>query len=103
MSGGRGEAPVAPAFTISSKSPTISRMTDPATTPATQQDVAAILERVGSLAVSVTDQMRSLKADLTRSFNLAIELIRHNLAAANSDRIAGVENRVGAIERHVGL
>jgi ABC-type phosphonate transport system ATPase subunit len=78
-------------------------MTDPATTPATQQDVAAVLERVGSLEVSVTDQMQSLKAELTRSFDLAIELIRHDLVGANSDRIAGLENRVGALERHVRL
>jgi ABC-type phosphonate transport system ATPase subunit len=78
-------------------------MTDPSTTPATQQDVAAILERVGSLEVSVTDQMQSLKADLSQSFALAVELIRHDLAGANSDRIAGLENRVGAIEQHVGL
>jgi ABC-type phosphonate transport system ATPase subunit len=78
-------------------------MTDPATTPATQQDVAAILERVGSLEVSVADQMQTLRADLSRSFDLAIELIRHDLAGANSDRIAGLENRVGAIEQHVGL
>jgi ABC-type phosphonate transport system ATPase subunit len=78
-------------------------MTDPSTTPATQQDVAAILERVGGLEVSVTDQMQSLKADLSQSFALAVELIRHDLAGANSDRIAGLENRVGAIEQHVGL
>jgi ABC-type phosphonate transport system ATPase subunit len=78
-------------------------MTDPSTTPATQQDVAAILERVGGLEVSVTDQMQSMKADLSQSFALAVELIRHDLAGANSDRIAGLENRVGAIEQHVGL
>jgi hypothetical protein len=47
--------------------------------------------------------MQSLKADLSRSFALAVELIRHDLAGANSDRIAGLENRVGAIEQHVGL
>jgi hypothetical protein len=96
-------AAIAPAFAISLPIPYHPPMTDPATTLATQLDVASILERVGSLGVSVTDQMQSFKADLSRSFDLAIEIIRHDLVGANSDRIAGLENRVGAIERHVGL
>ncbi len=99
----------------------LSPVTDPSTTPATQADVAAVLERVGSLEdhvhsfeTSVKDQMQSLrgelrgemqslKKDLTHSFDLAVELIRSDLIGANNDRIGGLENRVGALEQRVGV
>ena len=58
-----------------------------------------LMEQMGALY----DANVRWKDEIIHEFHLVAEDIRHDVGGVQSDRIAGVENRVTRLEQHTGI
>lgn len=69
-----------------------------------------LMESIGSLYDAnerwkdeILQTQKNWKDEIIHEFHLVAEDMKHDIGGAQSDRIAGVENRVTRLEQHAGL
>lgn len=69
------------------------------TAPATKADIKMLMNSIGELSQA----NEAWKSGIIHEFHIVAKEIQHDLGGAQSDRIAGVENRVTRPELHTGI
>jgi hypothetical protein len=78
-------------------------MTTDQTAPATKQDIALLMEQMGSYYMKTESKIQRLKADMVFHTEVLIENLRHDLLGAQKDEITSIKTRLRRVERKVGL
>jgi phosphopentomutase len=78
--------------------------------PATKEDIRLLMESLGQHADATQRQIREVEERMTKHFDLAIEIVRHDLEGAHRDRLANYDQkldrhdaRLHRVERQLGL
>jgi len=59
--------------------------------------------RINSVERRLRADMKNMKDEILRHFDLTVETIRHDLLGANRDEIGVIKDRVTRLEKHTGL
>jgi hypothetical protein len=74
-------------------------MANPSSSPATKDDVRLPMQEIGKLY----DANERWKDELIPHFDVTVKTIRHDVQAANKDRIENLEDRIVWLEYRVGM
>jgi hypothetical protein len=93
------------------KEPEIQEIADDENQPATKRDVREavddvrrdLLTEIEGTESRLTHEIGSMKEDIFRHFDVAVENIRHDLEGANADEISVIKDRQGQHDERISV